>query len=460
MKFLYKYPQAEFPYARLIEENGRRSAAEPEFELVETGVFDEGRYFDIVVEYAKASPEDLCIRIEAFNRGPEPAPLHILPHLWFRNTWAWARERGCEPHIALGPAGAGFLSLKTDDCEVESPSSIPVEYRLGPRFLYAQAGGVPLFTDNETNMPRVFGPAHRNRTAYVKDAFHRHLIDGEPCTNPDQIGTKAAIHYRFDAVPPGGSVVVRLRLSNAAGLGSPLDDVDATIAARKAEADEFYEALHPPGMGIDGRMIQRQALAGLLWNKQSYLFDVALWLDGDNPDLPPPASRKSIRNEHWRHLNSMRVMTVPDKWEYPWFAAWDLAFQCVAWPWSTPITPSGSSGSSSSTSSSTPTGRSRPMSGSSPTSMRRCTPGRSGGCTTWTASARGRPTATSSSAASTSCCSTSPGGSTRSTARGTTSSRAGSWAWTTSPSSTGARGAATAPASSNPTPRGGWGCSA
>ena len=330
MKFLYKYPQAEFPYAGLLEENGRRSAAEPEFELVETGVFDEDRYFDIVVEYAKNAPEDLCIRIEAFNRGPESAPLHIVPHLWYRNTWAWGRERAPEPQIALGPEGAGFISLKTDDCKVASPSSIPVEYRLGPRFLYAPTGGIPLFTDNETNMPRVFGPAHRNRTPYLKDAFHRHLIDGEPCTNPDQVGTKAALQYRFDAVPAGGSVVVRLRLSNGAGLVTPLDDVDATIASRKAEADEFYEALHPPGLGVDGRMIQRQAIAGLLWNKQSYLFDVALWLDGDNPDTPPPPSRKTIRNDHWRHLNSMRVMTVPDKWEYPWFAAWDLAFQCVA----------------------------------------------------------------------------------------------------------------------------------
>jgi hypothetical protein len=330
MKFLYKYPQAEYPYAWLVGENRRRAGQGLEFELLDTGAFDEDRYFDIVIEYAKRTPEDLCIRIEAFNRGPEPAPLHILPHLWFRNTWSWGPVRGPEPVIRPGPAGPDWLSLGTDDSAVETLANIPVRYRLGQRTLYGPAGGVPLFTNNESNRPRVFGPGNSNFTPYVKDAFHRAVVQGEACTNPEQVGTKTALHYRWDAVPPGGSAVLRLRLSDDVALAAPLAVVDATVAERRAEADEFYAALHPPGASEDQRLVQRQALAGLLWTKQSYLIDVNVWLDGDQPDQPPPASRLSLRNVHWRTLNSMRVMTVPDKWEYPWFAAWDLAFQCVA----------------------------------------------------------------------------------------------------------------------------------
>ncbi len=204
MKCLYKYPQREFPYAKLVEENRRRGGHDLEFELIDTGIFDEDRYFDIVIEYAKVTPEDIVIRIEAINRGREPAELHILPHLWFRNTWSWGRTRGPEPKIAPGPDGPSFLSLATDDSKVETLQSIPIIYRLGPRTLYAPGNGVAVFTDNETNMPRVFGPGHFNRTPYVKDAFHRWLIDGEDCINPGRIGTKAAIHYRFGAIPPGG----------------------------------------------------------------------------------------------------------------------------------------------------------------------------------------------------------------------------------------------------------------
>jgi hypothetical protein len=329
MKFLYKYPQAEYPYAQLVEENRRRSAREFEFELIDTGVFDADRYFDIVIEYAKATSEDLCIRIEAWNRGPEAAPLLILPQLWFRNTWAWGRAPGPEPTIMPGREGPGFLSLVTDDSALETLAYIPVRYRLGPRTLYGPAGGIPLFTDNETNQPRVFGPGHVSRKPYVKDAFHRHLIHGEDCTNPNRIGTKSGLVYRFSAIPAQGSAVLRLRLTDGADLSTPLDEVDAVLDQRRREADEFYAAIHPPKASADERDIQRQALAGLLWTKQSYLFDVDVWLGGDNPDCPPPPERKQIRNQHWRHLNSLRVMTVPDKWEYPWFAAWDLAFQCV-----------------------------------------------------------------------------------------------------------------------------------
>jgi hypothetical protein len=337
MKFLYKYPQAEFPYGRLIEENRRRRGQGFEFELLDTGVFDEGRYFDIVIEYAKVTTEDLVIRIEAFNRGPEPAELHVLPHLWFRNTWAWGPEawgpqerRRPEPRIHLAPERPGVVALRTDDSRYETLANIPIHYRLGARTLFGSPGAEPLFTDNETNMPRVFGPGTVNRKPHVKDAFHRRVVRGEPCTNPERVGTKAALHYRFDAVPPGGSVVVRLRLAERDDLENPLERVDAVVAQRKAEADEFYDSIHPPKATEDEKRVQRQAFAGLLWTKQCYIFDVDEWLNGDDPHCPPPSSRSAIRNQHWRHLNSMRVMTLPDKWEYPWFAAWDLAFHCVA----------------------------------------------------------------------------------------------------------------------------------
>lgn len=329
MRCLYKYPQHPYPYAALVGENRRRSTLTGEFELIDTGIFDDDRYFDIVIEYAKETPEDICIRIEAFNRGPEPASLHILPHLWFRNTWSWGPEAGPEPRILLCSNVASCFGLLTDDSEVEKISSIPLSYRLGSRILYAPKGGTPLFTDNETNMPRVYGPGHHNRKPYVKDAIDRRVVQGEPCTNEADIGTKAAIHYVFEKIPPGKSAALRLRLSDRLSLANPLGDIDRTIAARKQEADEFYDSLHPAKATDDEKLVQRQALAGLLWTKQSYLFDVSLWLDGDNPDWPPPASRKHLRNQHWRHLNSLRVMTVPDKWEYPWFAAWDLAFQTI-----------------------------------------------------------------------------------------------------------------------------------
>jgi hypothetical protein len=337
MKLLYKYPQAAYPYAWLVEENRRRAGKGFEFELVDTGVFAEDRYFDLFIEYAKAAPEDLCIRIEAFNRGQEAAPLHIIPQLWFRNIWAWSGRREPEPSIQPGPTGAEFASIVADDANLQLPDSIPVYYRLGPRTLYGPAGGQALFTFNETNAPRVFGPGHVSRKLYVKDAFHRYLVNGEPCLNPDQTGTKAAFHYRFDAVPAGGAVVLRLRLTDqsrpqprGAGPDGPLTDVDSIIACRRREAEEFYNSIHPPEASEDERRVQRQAFAGLLWTKQSYLFDVNTWLNGDDPAAPPPAARKTIRNQHWRHLNSMRVMIPCEKWEYPWFAAWDLAFTCPA----------------------------------------------------------------------------------------------------------------------------------
>ncbi|MGH7322220.1 MAG: MGH1-like glycoside hydrolase domain-containing protein [Candidatus Rokuibacteriota bacterium] len=324
MKWLYKYPQREYPYAWLVEENRRRAGRGPEFEVLDTGIFDDDRYFDIFVEYGKASPEDIVIRVTVENRGPDDAPLRILPHLCFRNTWAWGPVPGPEPSIALGPSSSGVMSFLADDSTAAPPKNLPFLYRLGPRYLYIQEGGRALFTDNETNGPRVYGPGALSRTPFVKDAFHRHLVHGEPAVNPAGRGTKAAMDWRA-VVPARGRVTLRMRLSSEV-LADPLGSVDAILTQRLAEADEFYGAIQPSTATPDERLVQRQAFAGMLWSKQIYLFDVNLWLDGDNLNWPPPRSRLHIRNSHWRHLNSMRVLSMPDKWEYPWFAAWDLAF--------------------------------------------------------------------------------------------------------------------------------------
>jgi hypothetical protein len=334
MKYLYKYPQAEFPYAQLIQENGaRRGRNLPEYELLDTGVFNEDRYFDVVVEYAKATPEDICIRIEVFNRGPVAAPIHVLPHLWFRNTWAWGPEawgehRPPEPIIREGAKGADWFSLAASDDATGPLKGLPFVYQLGTRYLYgAAAGAEVLFTDNETNGPRVWGWGAASRKPYVKDAFHRHVITGEQCVNPERTGTKACYHYKLD-VPAGGSVVLRLRLTDQQ-LADPLADVERLVAERRTDADEYYNAIQPAKATEDEKRVQRQAFAGMLWSKQIYIYDVTVWLNGDNPNFPPPEARRRIRNFRWQHLNSMRVLSMPDKWEYPWFAAWDLAFHCV-----------------------------------------------------------------------------------------------------------------------------------
>ena len=327
MRWNFKYPQRAYPYQQLIDENRRRGPHDPEFELLDTGIFDDDRYFDIFVEYAKAAPGDLRIRIEAFNRGPDPAPLHIIPQLWFRNRWSWDGKNNPCPRLSVHAEDNSTLALLADDSGCPPVTGLPFEYRLGPHLLEAQPGGTPLFTDNETNAERLFGPGAKNLSPFTKDAFHRHLVDGENSTNPARTGTKAGIHYRFD-IPPGGSAVVELRLAESGAPGS-LADNGSIFAARRAEADEFYDSIHPPRATPDERRIQRQALAGLLWSKQIYRFDVTKWLEGDNPAAPPPDSRRHIRNHHWSHLNSKRILSMPDKWEYPWFAAWDLAFQAV-----------------------------------------------------------------------------------------------------------------------------------
>ncbi len=329
MSYLFKYPHAEFPYDQLVEENQRRRGQGPEFELLDTGVFEDKRYFDILIEYAKTTTEDICIRIEATNRGPEPADLHLLPHLWFRNTWSWQAESKGQPLIRPGKSGNEFVSIITDDSAYPLPASMPTNYQLGPRTLYAPAGGQLLFTDNETNSQRLYRQPNLH-SKHTKDAFHRQLIQGEAAANVAELGTKACIHYTFKQIGPGASAVLRCRLSDQNSLGQPLSQVDETICRRKAEADKFYESICNKRATLEERKIQRSAFAGLFWNKQSYIFDVHQWLIGDNPANPPPASHANIRNQHWKHLNSMRILTIPDKWEYPWFAAWDLAFHCVS----------------------------------------------------------------------------------------------------------------------------------
>ena len=326
MKWLYKYPQRAYPYARLVAECRARGGDDPEFELLDTGIFDDDRYFDVFVEYAKASPEDMVIRVTIENRGPDAAPVHVLPHLWFRNTWAWSGHPTGEPSVVEGPRGRGFRSLLADDAGARPPQNLLFEYRLGQRRLYVEDTAELLFTDNETNGPRVHGPGAQSRKPHVKDAFHRRVVDGEEGVTAVS-GTKACAHLRCE-VPARGRVVLRMRLS-AEDLRDPLGDVDDVLAARRREADAFYAEVQPPDATDDERLVQRQAFAGMLWSKQIYLFDVKLWLDGDDPKHPPPESRRHHRNRHWRHLNSMRILSMPDKWEYPWFAAWDLAFQSV-----------------------------------------------------------------------------------------------------------------------------------
>ncbi len=329
MKYLYKYPQGKFPYGKLVEENRKRNTHDFEYELIDTGVFDQDRYFDIVIEYAKIDTEDICIRIEAFNRGPEPAPLHILPHLWFRNTWAFKQGSHQVPKISPGVEGPKYQSIVCDDSFMQCLATVPVDYHLGKRHLIGPPDGRAIFTDNESNPDRVQPLPHAMASRFVKDAFHRHIIHGEDCINPDRFGTKSAYHYFYPAIPPGGSVVLRLRLTDQFEGADPLAEVDRCVDLRRAEADEFYAEIHPDRATEDEKRVQRQALAGMLWTKQSYLFDVNAWLVGDDGATPPPQSRWHIRNERWRHLNTLRIMSVCDKWEYPWFAAWDLAFHCV-----------------------------------------------------------------------------------------------------------------------------------
>ncbi len=316
MKYLYKYPQSEFPYSQLLEENRRRTKADPEYELFDTGVFNGDRYFDVFVEYAKAGVEDICIRITVANRGPESADIYALPTLWFRNTWAW---NGSETRPALSfDRKSGAIQAR--------------ESEIGNYWLYCEDGGSALFTENETNNERLFEAP--NPSPYVKDAFHRYLINGErAAVNPVLQGTKAAICYRL-TVAAGKEASIRLRLkkqNSAVSLTKMLGtEVDRIFAQRKAEADEFYSTIIPPSADEDTRNIMRQAFAGLLWTKQFYHYVVRDWVAGDSPTPSPPNARKQGRNSAWTHIYNADVISMPDKWEFPWYAAWDLAFHCVA----------------------------------------------------------------------------------------------------------------------------------
>jgi hypothetical protein len=320
-KMLYKYPQAAYPYARLIDESRRRNRDQPEFELIDTGIFEENAYFDIFVEYAKAAPDDILIRITAHNRFSEAASLHLLPTLWFRNTWAWGYE----------DANARPTLNRSEI--IERPLTVQAQHEtLGSYYLYCENADQLLFTENETNTARLYGSPNGTNNKYTKDAFHRHLIENEQgAVNPKQEGTKASACYER-TIPAGGAVVIRLRLTGGGGNGRSLamfDDFDQIFAERQREADEFYQALQPANLDPDLANIQRQAFAGMLWSKQFYYYDVDQWLRGDPAQPPPPAERRHARNCEWRHLNNADVISMPDKWEYPWYAAWDLAFHCI-----------------------------------------------------------------------------------------------------------------------------------
>jgi len=310
MKYLYKYPQREYPYRDLVETNRRRSREELEYELLDTGIFDDDRYFDVFVEYAKTDPEDLLIRITIHNRGPEPAILHVVPTVWFRNTWSWGKE-------------AAKPSLR----QVESGSIRASHGQLGEMTLDCEGNPELLFTENESNAGRLWHQP--NPSPYVKDAFHEYIVSGKAdAVNPAKSGTKAAAHYRKE-VPGGGSSVIRLRLS-AKPSADAFSTFDKSFKDRLSDADEFYDRITPSSLSEDERRVHRQALAGMLWTKQFYYFDLDKWLDEheSHPLVGPGTGR--ARNPEWFHMLNQDVISMPDKWEYPWYAAWDLAFHTIA----------------------------------------------------------------------------------------------------------------------------------
>jgi Glycosyl hydrolase family 63 C-terminal domain len=305
MRWKYMYPQTEFPYGRLVDENGRRGRLDPEFELLDTGVFGDGRYWEITAEYAKASPEDVLVRVTVRNHGPETATIHVLPHLWFRNTWSWG------------------LDDRRPSLSLEDGRIVARHHALGTRYLAAAGAPEPLFCENESNRRRLWGG---DGPAYPKDGINDHVVAGAATVNPAGTGTKAAFHYVLE-VEPGATATVELRLSDRpTGLG---DGFAATFAAREADADELYAELAPARATAEEVMVLRQALAGMLWSKQFFHYDVRRWLAGDPAGPPPPPERLHGRNAEWTHLDNHDVISMPDPWEYPWYAAWDLAFHCV-----------------------------------------------------------------------------------------------------------------------------------
>ena len=320
MKMLYKYPQSEYPYTDLLSENRRRGFLDFEYELLDTGVFDDNRYFDVAVEYAKAAPDDILARITVTNRGPETADCFILPSLWFRNTWSWGYENGPmndvsgKPHLSQIEGASDYFAA-----EIHHPAA-------GSYYWYAEKADELIFTENETNTARFDHSTDGN--PYVKDAFHRYLIDGdEDAVNPSREGTKVAALFS-GAIDPGTSRTIRLRLAGR-GTEKPFAEFDTIFSQRLGEADKFYDTIHKSNIGADEKLIQRQALAGMLWTKQFFYYNIEQWLQGD-PGLPPvPEARREGRNSEWEHLNNFDIISMPDKWEYPWYAAWDLAFHCI-----------------------------------------------------------------------------------------------------------------------------------
>ncbi|MGH8862986.1 MAG: MGH1-like glycoside hydrolase domain-containing protein, partial [Jatrophihabitantaceae bacterium] len=323
MRWLYRYPHAEFPYDELRARNAARGRDEREYELADTGALDGDRFFDVTVSYAKAAPDDVLMVVEATNHGPVPAPLHLLPQVWFRNTWVWGRDSRTPSLKRIDPPERLGANLRAVECSHAFLGRYTVS-----------AEGMPdiLVCDNESNIAALFGAA--NPTRYTKDGVDARVVHGDrSAVNPDGAGTKAAFWYRFDSVAPGETVRVRLRLSTAGpdehtfGTG-----YDAVCADRAAEADEFYAAVLPEHLAPEDATIARRAFAGLLWNKQLYRYSVREWLDGDpdEPVPPPERAARGGRNVSWQHLALADVLCMPDDWEYPWFAAWDLAFHCVA----------------------------------------------------------------------------------------------------------------------------------
>jgi hypothetical protein len=318
MRTLYKYPQAAYPYDALVAENARRGKDDPEYELIDTGVFNENRYFDVFVEYAKASPEDLLIQITVANRGPDRAPLWLLPTIWFRNTWSWGQPGIVRPTLRASAGANAVIALN--------------EPKYGQRWLLCEGGPTLLFTENETNATRLF--ESKNASPFVKDGIDEAVVHGrEDTVNPARTGTKASAQYVL-MIEPGQSTTVRLRFTDAmpADVSSTIvgADFETVRAKRQAEADEFYAGVIPADVSPDAALVMRQALAGLLWSKQFYHYVVKEWLDGDLGQPAPPPERRTGRNHEWIHVYTEDVISMPDTWEYPWFAAWDLAFHCVA----------------------------------------------------------------------------------------------------------------------------------
>ena len=314
MKYLYKYPHAPFPYQQLVEENRKRGKREREFELLDTGVFQDGRYFDVFVEYAKADVEDILIRITVHNRGPEPAVLHVLPTVWFRNTWSWGYSN---PRPSLKVCGSSVAVV-----ELSEPD-------YGKRWIAFEGNPHLLFTENETNYPRLF--SYGNPSPYTKDALNDFVVNGQlEAINPAQTGTKASAHYKL-YIDAGGSATVRARLTNdPAALGIAGSEFDQVFTDRQREADEFYSTVIPSHLSPDAQNVMRQASAGLLWSKQFYHYVISEWVEGDPVGPPPPEGHKRGRNRDWSHVYNADVISIPDKWEFPWYATWDLAFHCVS----------------------------------------------------------------------------------------------------------------------------------